>query len=303
MKGFPSTNHWVSFGVRYLGISGVAVKRVAPKNLPCLIEHLMNISLWHAWFLQESREFGITQFSIPERHPFLLASWCTAFCWTDLPCMWWCIQALMKHTRKKGPAVYLFRQPKWATFLPVHQNNSWKGVVLCWLQAVFLKSITSEFSLWRCISFCMLFFEYFSLPKLIGLNWQSWSKSFESGLTKSSTPLVTNALSARARGKKNNITLYFTSADLKGNLNILVNHLNFPASFIRHASKLGSYTFNNSHETNTSRAIHPLRWAVSNGQKKLRWGQCTIKTVGNFLHFCVTLHIYRGDIFWDITWT
>ncbi len=94
------------------------------------------------------------------------------------------------------------------------------------------------------------------------IDWSELAKLIQKlrvGLTKSSTPLVTNALSARARGKKNNITLYFTSADLKGNLNILVNHLNFPASFIRHASKLGSYTFNNSHETNTSRAIHPLR--------------------------------------------
>ena len=187
----------------------------------------------------------------------------------------------MKHTRNKGPAVYLFRRTKVSNIPTSTSKQFVKGCCIV-LVTSFLSQV-DHFGIFplKMYLFLHAFLLIFFFAKI---DWSELAKLIQKlrvGLTKSSTPLVANALSARARGKKTradsvngschsassgkgkknkiHITLYFTSADLKGNLNILVNHLNFPASLVRHASKLGSYTFNNSHEKNTSRAIHPLR--------------------------------------------
>ena len=69
------------------------LKRIAPKNLICLIEHFMNISrtkmpdenVGNSWI------WGITQFSIPE------ASFSPTFLMHSTS---WRTRALMKHTRK-----------------------------------------------------------------------------------------------------------------------------------------------------------------------------------------------------------
>lgn len=159
-----------------------------------------------------------------------------------------------------------------------------------------------EVSLSACFSSYIVFW-----PKWIGLDWQGWSKSFESGWKRIPPFLWQTHYPRKQEGRKvqsiKNITLYFTPADLKGKLNISVNHLNFPASFIRNVSKSVSILYFQQFSWKTSRAIHPFRWAVS-GQKRSvesscggvrtchreMEATCTTKRGLNFLHFCLTLH-------------
>ena len=136
--------------------------------------------------------WGITQFSIPE------ASLSPTFLMHSTS---WRTRALMKHTRKTTGWIPCSTTK--VSNIPTRTSKHFvEGCVFCLLRTFFFKSITSDFpfeevSLSACFSSYIVFW-----PKWIGLNWQGWSKSFESGW-KRVPPLLWQTLYPRKQEGRN----------------------------------------------------------------------------------------------------